>query len=41
MADGSKYLGARLQVTTTEGKYEGIVQSIDAERKKLTLNKGE
>jgi len=42
MADRSRnFVGARLRVTTSEGGYEGTVHSIDAEKRKLTLTKGE
>jgi len=42
MADRSRnFVGARLRVTTSEGGYEGTVHSIDADKRKLTLTKGE
>ena len=41
MADRKNFVGARLRVTTSEGEYEGTVHSIDAEKRKLTLTKGE
>lgn len=41
MADKSTFVGARLRVATSEGEYEGTVHSIDAEKRKLTLTKGE
>ena len=42
MADRSRnFVGARLRVITSEGGYEGTVHSIDAEKRKLTLTKGE
>lgn len=42
MADRSRnFVGARLRVRTSEGGYEGTVHSIDAEKRKLTLTKGE
>ena len=41
MADRRNFVGARLRVITSEGEYEGTVYSIDAEKRKLTLNKGE
>lgn len=41
MADKKSFVGARLRVTTSEGEYEGTVHSIDAEKRKLSLSKGE
>lgn len=41
MANRKSFVGARLRVTTSEGEYEGTVHSIDAEKRKLTLTKGE
>lgn len=41
MADRSSFVGARLRVNTSEGDYEGTVHSIDTQKRKLTLTKGE
>lgn len=41
MADKKSFVGARLRVTTSEGEYEGTVHSIDTEKRKLSLSKGE
>lgn len=41
MADKKGFVGARLRVTTSEGEYEGTVHSIDTEKRKLSLSKGE
>ena len=40
MADRN-FVGARLRVATSDGNYEGTVHSIDTEKRKLTLTKGE
>ena len=41
MADNGTFIGARLRVSTNEGDYEGTVHSIDVEKRKVTLSKGE
>lgn len=41
MAEQSSFVGARLRVSSSEGNYEGTVHSIDTEKRKLTLTKGE
>lgn len=41
MADKGTFVGARLRVSTNEGDYEGTVDSIDVEKRKVTLSKGE
>lgn len=41
MADKGTFVGARLRVSTNEGDYEGTVHSIDVEKRKVTLSKGE
>lgn len=41
MVDKKSFVGVRLWVIISEGEYEGIVYSIDIEKRKFLLSKGE
>lgn len=41
MVDKKGFVGVRLWVIISEGEYEGIVYSIDIEKRKFLLSKGE
>lgn len=41
MVDKKGFVGVRLWVIISEGEYEGIVYSIDVEKRKFLLSKGE
>ena len=40
MADGQKYVGSKVKISTAEGDYEGVIQAVNPKNRKLVLKKG-